>query len=219
VIVQPQDRELDHLNPTSRPGIERFLAAVRAAGFEVLVVETFRTAARQAYLYAQGRTRPGAIITYTLDSAHEYGLAIDWVPLVRNAKGEWVPSWDVALYQRIYAAVPPAKFGLETLSFERPHVQLAGVNGPRQNIDVSVYARAHGIQANVIVGSRWPAAGPAPIVVPAKPPSTVVPGAAQHRIMIPDGHGGWLDATGRRVPLPPGLRVINATDDTAWLGY
>lgn len=150
-----QDRDRDHLHQLFRTPAEQWLAAAEAwgkpRGVSILVYETFRTAERQAFLYAQGRTRPGPVITYTLDSAHEYGLAWDWVPLVNGKQ-----SWDVALYNQIYAAVPPADFGLETLSFERPHMQLKGVNGPNFNISASVWAAAHGISPNVIVDSRWP---------------------------------------------------------------
>ncbi|CAM3265335.1 hypothetical protein DESA109040_05810 [Deinococcus saxicola] len=159
-----QDRDRDHLHPLFRAPFEQWLAAVQAwsksRGIVPLAYETFRTAERQAYLYASGRTRPGPVITYTLDSAHELGVAGDWVPLVGGKQ-----SWDVGLYNEIYAAVPPGAFGLETLDFERPHVQLRGVNGPNFNVSASVWAAVHGLRANVIVGSRWPvAAAPAPAV-------------------------------------------------------
>ena len=54
------------------------------------VIETFRHPKRQAYLYAQGRTRPGAKVTWTLKSRHISGLAVDIVPLKTNG-GIW---WD-----------------------------------------------------------------------------------------------------------------------------
>ncbi|MDV6376020.1 M15 family metallopeptidase [Deinococcus arenicola] len=150
-----QDRDRNHLHQLFRTPFEQWLAAAEAwgrpRGVVILPYETFRTAERQAYLYAQGRTRPGAVITYTLDSAHEYGCAADWVPLV-----DGVQNWSVDLYNQIYAAVPPGDFGLETLSFERPHVQLKGVNGPQFNISASVWAAANGIRPNVVVGSVWP---------------------------------------------------------------
>lgn len=172
-MTPAQDRNLDHLNQLFRTPLERWLAAARAwcqgRGLQILVYETFRTAERQVYLFAQGRTRPGAVITYTLDSSHEYGLAADWVPL-RLMGGHWVQDWSHETYAAVYAAVPPGQFGLETFSWEKPHVQLAGVNGATQQVSGSVWAAAHGIKVNVVVGSTWPLKGrPVPAPAPAAP--------------------------------------------------
>lgn len=47
-------------------------------GHDVFVFETFRDPRRQRYLYAQGRTRPGRIITSKeTESMHVVGLAVD----------------------------------------------------------------------------------------------------------------------------------------------
>lgn len=150
MTVPKQDRDLNHLNPMFRPYIERWLAAVRAKfpQYDVLIVETFRTRARQEYLWAQGRSGPykrNRVVTWTQDSAHEYGLAIDWVFVNKKTRQA---VWDAALYKDAYAHVPPGGLELETLApTEYPHVQLKG--GVQT-------ARAHGIKANVIVGSKWP---------------------------------------------------------------
>lgn len=87
----PQDRSLDHLHPLFRDPLERWLAAARAAGFRVQVYETHRTPTRQAYLYSLGRTRPGHVVTYTLDSSHLYGVAADLMVLDRRGQADW--SW------------------------------------------------------------------------------------------------------------------------------
>lgn len=63
-----------------------FLRLCRAAGLNVLITNTLRDDEYQAYLYEQGRTRPGAIVTnspYT--SFHGKGLAFDFC---KNIKGE-----------------------------------------------------------------------------------------------------------------------------------
>jgi peptidoglycan L-alanyl-D-glutamate endopeptidase CwlK len=44
------------------------------------VEEGLRTLARQKRLYAQGRTRKGKIVTWTLQSKHIEGKAVDLVP-------------------------------------------------------------------------------------------------------------------------------------------
>lgn len=57
--------------------------------FELLVVEGKRTLARQKELYAQGRTAPGNIVTWTLQSKHIDGLAVDLAPLKADGSIDW----------------------------------------------------------------------------------------------------------------------------------
>ncbi len=72
------DASLERLDPQFRARLERVMERMRDEyGHEVRLVEGFRDGARQDYLYAQGRTRPGPIVTWTRDSAHERGLAAD----------------------------------------------------------------------------------------------------------------------------------------------
>jgi len=55
--------------------------------------EGFRSPQRQDYLYQQGRSRPGNIITNARPwtSFHQYGLAADFVLFINN---KW--SWDTS---------------------------------------------------------------------------------------------------------------------------
>lgn len=50
-----------------------------------MVVEGLRTKERQAELYAQGRTKPGKIVTWALKSKHITGDAVDLAPVVGGA--------------------------------------------------------------------------------------------------------------------------------------
>ena len=50
---------------------------VHTPGRFVIVTEGKRSLARQAWLYAQGRTRPGPKVTWTMKSKHIEGLAVD----------------------------------------------------------------------------------------------------------------------------------------------
>lgn len=196
-----QNRDLNDLRQIFRTPLEQWAAAARAwgrpRGTDIYIYETHRTAARQAQLYAWGRTlrNPntpakvpglGAPVTFTLDSAHEYGVAADWVPLVlRN--GTWNQDWSHETYDAIYRAVPPARFGLEILPWEKPHLQLKGVNGIGQQTPASVWARAQGFRANEIVRSTWPlkAAPPPRTPAPAAKPTFVRP----PRVFMRDPHG------------------------------
>jgi peptidoglycan L-alanyl-D-glutamate endopeptidase CwlK len=120
-------RSLDALRPEVRPLVDTFLSSCALAGLDVLVTCTFRTDAEQTALFAQGRTVPGKIVTRAKagQSAHQYGLAIDIVPMV-NGK----PDWDGG--DPIWAQIGDLgqQAGLQWLgalgsSFpEKPHFQL-----------------------------------------------------------------------------------------------
>jgi peptidoglycan LD-endopeptidase CwlK len=92
-------RKISDLRPAFGAKCVRVLEACKAKGVELMVTCTLRTMDEQAELYAQGRTAPGHIVTNAKPgaSAHNYGLAMDVVPVV-NHKLEWdvnAPEWQV----------------------------------------------------------------------------------------------------------------------------
>ncbi len=91
-------RDLNDLHPAVAARCRDFVARCRAAGIDVLITSTYRDAASQAALYAQGRTTPGNIVTYARagESWHNWRVAFDFVPLV-NGKAQWQ---DTALFTR-----------------------------------------------------------------------------------------------------------------------
>ena len=80
-------RDINLLRWDVAENCRRWLERCRAAGLEVLVTNTVRDEEYQAYLYAQGRTRPGSIVTnsavptYHADHA---GLAFDFCQNIRG---------------------------------------------------------------------------------------------------------------------------------------
>ena len=66
--------------------VEVVKMAIELTKQDFMVLEGVRTPARQAELYAQGRTKPGQKVTWTLKSNHfinpktGYGHAVDLVP-------------------------------------------------------------------------------------------------------------------------------------------
>ena len=124
------DRHNDilHLHPIVRVAVVKVFVQLQAEGIPFRIYEAFRFPERQADLYAQGRTKPGDIVTYALPwhSYHQYGLAVDFVLLVN---GDW--SWDsggakAAWWSRMHEL--GANEGLMRLHFEIPHLQLAGTS-------------------------------------------------------------------------------------------
>ena len=81
-------RDTTLLHPELQEIIKSFLTDCQKAGLPVLITETLRTAAEQDALYAQGRTKPGAIVTQCrgadFSSCHQWGVAFDFC---RNVKG------------------------------------------------------------------------------------------------------------------------------------
>ncbi len=97
------------------------LAAAHAAGLDVYVFESYRSPARQAELYAQGRTK-GHVVTRAdaWQSWHQYGLAVD---LAFGGDGRWNWNGDFAAAGAFFVAAglaPAATF--ETGHWELPPV-------------------------------------------------------------------------------------------------
>jgi peptidoglycan LD-endopeptidase CwlK len=69
-----------------------------------MVVEGLRTKERQAELFAQGRTKPGKIVTWTMASKHITGDAVDVAPVVGGAIPWGNPKAFDELAQCMFAA-------------------------------------------------------------------------------------------------------------------
>lgn len=103
------------LNPTF--GDRLFRLQLKLQGTGLAIFETARSPERQTELKGQRVSRANAY-----QSAHQYGLAVD---LVFHDEGKWAwPDIEDPRWEPIRAHA--SSCGLETLSFERPHVQLAG---------------------------------------------------------------------------------------------
>ncbi len=101
-------RSLDDLDPRFRPLVDLFLASCRAAGYDILVTCSLRTWDDQSRLYAIGRTVPGKKVTNAKpgESAHNFGLAIDIVPMIYGK-----PYWNFTKTDPTWQAV--GKLGME----------------------------------------------------------------------------------------------------------
>lgn len=79
-------RGIDKLHPGLIPICNEFVRRCKDSGLNVLVTETFRTKSEQDEIYAQGRTKPGNIISNAPypKSPHCWGVAFDFC---RNVKG------------------------------------------------------------------------------------------------------------------------------------
>jgi peptidoglycan L-alanyl-D-glutamate endopeptidase CwlK len=84
-------RKIEDLHPYVQAKHAAHKAAAEAKGMLTATISTKRDQEYQSSLYAQGRTKPGAIVTNAaLIGAHGFGLAYDMVPLTKDGKSvDW----------------------------------------------------------------------------------------------------------------------------------
>lgn len=119
-------RSLDDLKPVFRKRVDMWLADCHSVSLDVLVYCTLRTSEEQEALWAIGRTKPGKVVTnaHAGQSAHNYGLALDFVPLL-HGKPQWVQGNDLYLHA-ISIAESQGMQSLAKTSFpEWAHLQIA----------------------------------------------------------------------------------------------
>ena len=89
-------RTLATIEPDLAARVRRVLAALAALRYPMVATDGRRTTAQQAALYAQGRTKPGKVVTH-LDgvekrSKHQDGRAVDCCFLTATGT-PWQPMW------------------------------------------------------------------------------------------------------------------------------
>lgn len=88
-------RDPNSLIPDMQVKYKQFAELMKKNGFNFILTCAKRTPEEQAELYAQGRTKPGHIVTWTLNSRHLTGKAFDIA--ITDNKGK--PVWDADAYQ------------------------------------------------------------------------------------------------------------------------
>jgi len=83
-------RNIDVLVPQLQEKFGLFAAKMAEAGLDFIVTCTYRSQAEQDSLYAQGRSAPGPIVTWTRRSKHIQRRAFD-IAIIKFGK----PLWDV----------------------------------------------------------------------------------------------------------------------------
>lgn len=97
------EQHLNQLNPEFAKHLRRNWNAAQmvadADDVDIKIVCSLRTQAEQEKLYAKGRTEPGPRVTWTRNSKHKEGLAVDF-GLFR--KGIYMDSLNNALCYKVY---------------------------------------------------------------------------------------------------------------------
>lgn len=131
--MTPKDTaKLAGVHPQLVAALERIFDAMECLGFQMMVTDGLRTTEQQQALYAQGRTKPGPIVTYAdgikVPSNHQgkldgLGHAVDCCFVVGQTA-----SWDARLPWKAYGAMGEAlglKWGgsFQKL-YDTPHLEL-----------------------------------------------------------------------------------------------
>lgn len=69
--------------------VMKLAAQIYSGPGKFIIIDGRRTQAQQDHLYAQGRTRPGPIVSSKRNSRHVYGCAIDFNPVDAEGKRRW----------------------------------------------------------------------------------------------------------------------------------
>lgn len=158
-------RDISKLHPRLQDKIAQLKAMCEERGIPLGIGECFRTVAEQDALYAQGRTKPGAIVTNgkgsNYGSQHQWGIAVDFF---RNIKGQEYTS--IAFFEEVadLAKSIGLGWGGDWKSFvDRPHLYL-----PEWGSGVSILKAKYGTPSKFIaswdpllidnedVSSTWP---------------------------------------------------------------
>jgi hypothetical protein len=93
-LSERSKKKIAELIPEFRTQVEQLMLQGLAAGLRPEIVEARRSQDRQNELYEQGRTKPGAIVTWTKDSAHTRGEAVDIAQLDENGNITYKTTGD-----------------------------------------------------------------------------------------------------------------------------
>ncbi len=117
-----------------KPDLVSVVRRANEIGPPFTIVQGNRTQAEQNAIYAQGRTKPGKIVTWTTKSKHIGGNAVDFAALVNNKI-----SWNDKLYPAIARAFKqashelgiPIEWGGDWHTKDWGHIQLSPASIPQ----------------------------------------------------------------------------------------
>jgi len=127
-----QCRDTKQLNSLCEILLNKALEEIKKEGINPLVVETYRSQARQDYLYSQGRTIKGTKVTWTLNSIHTKRNAVDIVPQ-RMSGGKMTAIWNSNDKETKKIINIMTKYSFEAGAMwssnpDSPHFQIKGVS-------------------------------------------------------------------------------------------
>lgn len=120
--------DLDLIEPGFRLRVLDVIAACLERGYSYHATRGHDTYGAQMAIWAQGRTKPGKIVTNAKggQSAHNFGIAIDFV-LDKDQKTQGIqPDWSAKAFSVLIEEVEKAGLHSGVQYNDRPHVSLPG---------------------------------------------------------------------------------------------
>jgi peptidoglycan L-alanyl-D-glutamate endopeptidase CwlK len=127
MIDARSQKNLDTLLPKVKPVMEAFVLEAKKhfqqLGVDCVVICGTRTYAEQDAIYAQGRTKPGKIVSRARggESRHNFGLAIDLGLFAGGKYLEDSPFYDHI--GKVVAKFPALEWGGSWKFVDEPHVE------------------------------------------------------------------------------------------------
>jgi peptidoglycan L-alanyl-D-glutamate endopeptidase CwlK len=94
-------RDENYLHPVLKKSWHELKYRAKHKNIDLILTSTYRDGEYQDYLYSQGRTRPGNIVTNAKsgESIHNYGLSFDFAPIELDGNINWSSSnkkWNIS---------------------------------------------------------------------------------------------------------------------------
>jgi peptidoglycan L-alanyl-D-glutamate endopeptidase CwlK len=124
------ENRLKKVHPELASRVREVAAALAQGGINIEIVQGLRTFAEQDALFAQGRTKPGLVVTRARggQSNHNYGLAVDVVPFT-DGKPNWNAPNSVWMAIGAEGEKQRLEWGGSWKKFiDKPHLQLGGLS-------------------------------------------------------------------------------------------
>ncbi|KYD18745.1 M15 family metallopeptidase [Saccharococcus caldoxylosilyticus] len=95
-LLKRAEKKLSGLHPVVAEKAQKLIKEAYLEEIYIIITQGLRTIEEQNRLYAQGRTKPGKIVTNARGgySYHNFGLAFDFC-VCDVVKGSLVPNWKV----------------------------------------------------------------------------------------------------------------------------
>lgn len=127
-LISKSKKRVGNVHPVVWKYGEDLIRQAYKKGLYIMFSDGHRTAAQQNALYAQGRTKPGKIVTNARagQSLHNYGVAFDM--FITNKNGTSA-SWDTAKLNQAGRMAEQLGFewgGRWKSIVDRPHIQMTG---------------------------------------------------------------------------------------------
>lgn len=172
-LVDKASKRIGNVHPVIKQGAEEIIRRAYKKGIYVLFSDGYRSHAEQNELYAQGRTRPGSIVTNARggQSMHNYGLALDM--FITNKEGT-TASWPTSTLRQVAQIAKALGFewGGDWKNFkDYPHIQMTG------GLSIAQLRAGHKPKIKLKTGSNSKPSKPK--TKPSKPSSSTKPSTSK----------------------------------------